>query len=136
MVSVVPHIYPPELVSHCAALYQYRFGTKLINPLRRRFHCRQRLRGDGIVGAGKMIKPRRIDKRCAKRCDELELRPMQQQNTAVHETAFTISIDLLGHGCTTGISAYDRATGIQKLTDPDTMGSDYARPGHIIPLIA
>jgi 3,4-dihydroxy 2-butanone 4-phosphate synthase/GTP cyclohydrolase II len=72
----------------------------------------------------------------AQRCDELELRPMQQQNTAVHETAFTISIDLLGFGCSTGISAYDRATGIQKLTDPKTISSDYARPGHIFPLIA
>ncbi len=72
----------------------------------------------------------------AKRCDELELRPMQQQNTAVHETAFTISIDLLGYGCSTGISAYDRATGIQKLTDPSIKSSDYARPGHIFPLIA
>ncbi|WMX12748.1 MULTISPECIES: 3,4-dihydroxy-2-butanone-4-phosphate synthase [unclassified Aureispira] len=72
----------------------------------------------------------------AKRCDELELRPMQQQNTAVHETAFTISIDLLNYGCSTGISAYDRATGIQKLTDPKTVSSDYARPGHIFPLIA
>lgn len=72
----------------------------------------------------------------AERCDELELRPMQQQNTAVHETAFTISIDLLGYGCSTGISAYDRATGIQKLTDPSTKSSDYARPGHIFPLIA
>lgn len=72
----------------------------------------------------------------AERCDELELRPMQQQNTAVHETAFTISIDLLGFGCSTGISAYDRATGIQKLTDPKTRSSDYARPGHIFPLIA
>ncbi|MFK7797603.1 MAG: 3,4-dihydroxy-2-butanone-4-phosphate synthase [Aureispira sp.] len=72
----------------------------------------------------------------AERCDELELRPMQQQNTAVHETAFTISIDLLGFGCSTGISAYDRATGIQKLTDSKTISSDYARPGHIFPLIA
>lgn len=72
----------------------------------------------------------------AKRCDELELRPMQQQNTAVHETAFTISIDLLGHGCSTGISAYDRSTGIRLLTDPNTKSNDYARPGHIFPLIA
>jgi len=72
----------------------------------------------------------------AERCDELELRPMQQQNTAVHETAFTISIDLLGYGCSTGISAYDRATGIKKLTDPTAKSADYARPGHIFPLIA
>lgn len=72
----------------------------------------------------------------AQRCEELDLRPMQQQNTAVHETAFTISIDLLGFGCSTGISAYDRATGIQKLTDPSTTSKDYARPGHIFPLKA
>lgn len=72
----------------------------------------------------------------AQRCKELDLTPMQQQNTAVHETAFTISIDLLGFGCSTGISAYDRATGIQKLTDPKTVSTDYARPGHIFPLIA
>ncbi len=72
----------------------------------------------------------------AERCDELELRPMQQQNTAIHQTAFTISIDLIGYGCSTGISAYDRATGIQKLTDPNAKSADYARPGHIFPLIA
>ena len=72
----------------------------------------------------------------AQRCDDLELRPMQQQNTALHQTAFTISIDLIGYGCSTGISAYDRATGIQKLTDPNTKANDYARPGHIFPLIA
>jgi 3,4-dihydroxy 2-butanone 4-phosphate synthase / GTP cyclohydrolase II len=70
------------------------------------------------------------------RCEELQLTPMQQQNTAVHETAFTISIDLLGFGCSTGISAYDRSTGIQKLTDPTTKPTDYARPGHIFPLKA
>lgn len=70
------------------------------------------------------------------RCEELQLTPMQQQNTAVHETAFTISIDLLGFGCSTGISAYDRSTGIQKLTDPATKPTDYARPGHIFPLKA
>jgi len=72
----------------------------------------------------------------AERCDQLDLRPMQQQNTALHQTAFTISIDLVGFGCTTGISAYDRATGIQKLTDSETKANDYARPGHIFPLIA
>lgn len=72
----------------------------------------------------------------AQRCEELDLRPMQQQNTAVHETAFTISIDLLGFGCSTGISAYDRATGIKKLTDPTATSKDYARPGHIFPLKA
>jgi 3,4-dihydroxy 2-butanone 4-phosphate synthase/GTP cyclohydrolase II len=70
------------------------------------------------------------------RCDELELFPMVSDNTALHETAFTVSIDLLGFGCSTGISAYDRAVGIQKLIDPETKASDYARPGHIFPLRA
>lgn len=71
-----------------------------------------------------------------KRADELDLPMMVNANTALHETAFTVSIDLVGHGCTTGISAYDRATGIRKLTDPTTKKSDYARPGHIFPLRA
>jgi 3,4-dihydroxy 2-butanone 4-phosphate synthase/GTP cyclohydrolase II len=70
------------------------------------------------------------------RCDELELFPMVEQNTAMHETGFTVSIDLLGKGCTTGISAYDRATGIQALLDPATKSEDFARPGHIFPLRA
>lgn len=70
------------------------------------------------------------------RADELKLPMMVSSNTALHETAFTISIDLIGHGCTTGISAYDRATGIRKLTDPKTRPEDYARPGHIFPLRA
>ncbi|MCR9101875.1 MAG: 3,4-dihydroxy-2-butanone-4-phosphate synthase [bacterium] len=71
-----------------------------------------------------------------KRADELGLEMMVSSNTALHETAFTVSIDLIGHGCTTGISAYDRATGIRKLVDPATKSSDYARPGHIFPLRA
>jgi 3,4-dihydroxy 2-butanone 4-phosphate synthase/GTP cyclohydrolase II len=71
-----------------------------------------------------------------KRADELDLEMMVSSNTALHETAFTVSIDLIGHGCTTGISAYDRATGIRKLVDPATKSSDYARPGHIFPLRA
>ncbi|MEL6667848.1 MAG: 3,4-dihydroxy-2-butanone-4-phosphate synthase [Bacteroidota bacterium] len=70
------------------------------------------------------------------RADELDLPMMVNANTALHETAFTVSIDLVGHGCTTGISAYDRSTGIRKLTDPTTKKSDYARPGHIFPLRA
>jgi 3,4-dihydroxy 2-butanone 4-phosphate synthase/GTP cyclohydrolase II len=70
------------------------------------------------------------------RADELNLRMMVESNTALHETAFTVSIDLIGYGCTTGISAYDRATGIKKLTDPDAKPTDYARPGHIFPLRA
>ena len=71
-----------------------------------------------------------------KRADELGLDMMVASNTALHETAFTVSIDLIGHGCTTGISAYDRATGIKALIHPDTKPSDYARPGHIFPLRA
>ena len=70
------------------------------------------------------------------RCDELQLYPMVSDNTALHETAFTVSIDLLGQGCTTGISAYDRATGIRAMIDPETKPSDFARPGHIFPLRA
>ena len=71
-----------------------------------------------------------------KLAEALDLKPMVPENTALHETAFTISIDLLGHGCSTGISAYDRATGIRWMTDPTAKGSDFARPGHIFPLRA
>lgn len=71
-----------------------------------------------------------------KRADELELNLMVNTNTALHETAFTVSIDLIGQGCTTGISAYDRSTGIKALVDPSTRPSDFARPGHIFPLRA
>lgn len=71
-----------------------------------------------------------------KRADELELNMMVSSNTSLHETAFTVSIDLIGQGCTTGISAYDRATGIRALTDPNVKAADFARPGHIFPLRA
>jgi 3,4-dihydroxy 2-butanone 4-phosphate synthase/GTP cyclohydrolase II len=71
-----------------------------------------------------------------RRVEELELNMMVSKNTALHETAFTVSIDLIGFNCSTGISAYDRATGIQKLTDPTIVAKDYARPGHIFPLKA
>ncbi|MEO5591221.1 MAG: bifunctional 3,4-dihydroxy-2-butanone-4-phosphate synthase/GTP cyclohydrolase II [Chitinophagaceae bacterium] len=70
------------------------------------------------------------------RCDELELELMVNNNTALHETAFTVSIDLLGHGCTTGISAQDRAKTIKALIDPATKPVDLGRPGHIFPLRA
>lgn len=70
------------------------------------------------------------------RCVELNLQPMVVDNTALHETAFTVSIDLLGHGCTTGISAHDRAKTIQALIDPATKSTDLGRPGHIFPLRA
>ncbi|HLF64512.1 MAG TPA: 3,4-dihydroxy-2-butanone-4-phosphate synthase [Saprospiraceae bacterium] len=71
-----------------------------------------------------------------KRADELNLPMMVDENTALHATAFTVSIDLIGHGCTTGISAYDRARGIKALTDSAIKASDFARPGHIFPLRA
>ncbi len=70
------------------------------------------------------------------RCDELALDLMVNKNTALHETPFTVSIDLLGHGCTTGISAQDRAKTIQALIDPNTKPEDLGRPGHIFPLRA
>ncbi len=70
------------------------------------------------------------------RAKELDLQMMVRDNTALHETAFTVSIDLVGHGCSTGISAYDRSTGIKCITDPSIVATDYARPGHIFPLIA
>lgn len=70
------------------------------------------------------------------RCDELELELMVNKNTALHGTPFTVSVDLLGHGCTTGISAHDRAKTIQALIDPATKPYDLGRPGHIFPLKA
>lgn len=70
------------------------------------------------------------------RCNELKLQPMVSNNTSLHETAFTVSIDLLGHGCTTGISAHDRAKTIQALVSTDTLPEDLGRPGHIFPLRA
>ena len=70
------------------------------------------------------------------RCDELGLELMVNNNTALHETAFTVSVDLLGHGCTTGISAHDRAKTIQALIDHATKPEDLGRPGHIFPLRA
>lgn len=70
------------------------------------------------------------------RAKELDIEMMVHRNTAMHETAFTVSIDLIGHGCSTGISAYDRATGIKALTNPNITKDDFARPGHIFPLIA
>ena len=69
-------------------------------------------------------------------CDELGLELMVSNNTALHETAFTVSVDLLGHGCTTGISAPDRAKTIQALIDPFIDPKDLGRPGHIFPLRA
>ncbi len=70
------------------------------------------------------------------RCDELGLDLMVDDNTALHSTQFTVSIDLIGHGCTTGISAQDRALTIQALINPEIKAADLARPGHIFPLRA
>jgi len=70
------------------------------------------------------------------RCDALGLELMVNNNTALHETAFTVSVDLLGHGCTTGISAQDRAKTVQALVNPSTRPEDLGRPGHIFPLRA
>src|SRR6476660_706691 len=68
------------------------------------------------------------------RLDELELPPMVQQNTALHETAFTVSIDARSRGVTTGISAQDRARTIQAAVDASSFPADFARPGHVFPL--
>ncbi|MCK8491382.1 bifunctional 3,4-dihydroxy-2-butanone-4-phosphate synthase/GTP cyclohydrolase II [Spirosoma sp. RP8] len=68
------------------------------------------------------------------RCEELGLEMMVTSNTSVHTTPFTVSVDLLGSGCTTGISASDRAKTIRALVDPDTKPDDLGRPGHIFPL--
>jgi 3,4-dihydroxy 2-butanone 4-phosphate synthase / GTP cyclohydrolase II len=68
--------------------------------------------------------------------DHLDLPLMVSNNTALHATPFTVSIDLLGHGCTTGISAHDRAATIKALIDPNIKASDLGRPGHIFPLRA
>ena len=70
------------------------------------------------------------------RCDELDLEMMVTKNTSLHATPFTVSIDLLGHGCTTGISAHDRAKTIQRLCETDAKPEDFGRPGHIFPLRA
>lgn len=70
------------------------------------------------------------------RCEQLELELMVSQNTTSHETPFTVSVDLLGKGCTTGISAHDRAKTVQALIDPSTKPEDLGKPGHIFPLKA
>ena len=70
------------------------------------------------------------------RCDELGLDLMVQSNSAAYETPFTVSIDLIGHGCTTGISAADRAKTVKALVDPDVRPEELGKPGHIFPLRA
>ena len=70
------------------------------------------------------------------RCDELGLELMVKSNSAAYETPFTVSIDLIGHGCTTGISASDRSKTIQALIDPSIRPEELGKPGHIFPLRA
>jgi 3,4-dihydroxy 2-butanone 4-phosphate synthase/GTP cyclohydrolase II len=70
------------------------------------------------------------------RCQELGLNMMVGNNTSVHTTPFTVSVDLLGHGCTTGISAYDRYMTLRALADPQTNPEELGKPGHIFPLRA
>lgn len=70
------------------------------------------------------------------RCEELDLELMVGKNTAEYETPFTVSVDLIGHGCTTGISASDRSKTIQSLVNPDTRPGELGKPGHIFPLKA
>ncbi len=70
------------------------------------------------------------------RAAALELNLMVENNTVLHQTPFTVSVDLIGQGCTTGISAQDRAKTVQALIDPNTKPSDLGRPGHIFPLRA
>ena len=70
------------------------------------------------------------------RCQELDLQPMVSSNTSLHETAFTISVDLVREDTSTGISAQDRSKTIQALIHPATKPSDLGRPGHIFPLKA
>jgi len=66
----------------------------------------------------------------------LELDMQVHDNTSLHETPFTVTVDLIGHGCTTGVSMYDRAQTILALADPKTQPTDLARPGHVNPLRA
>src|SRR5690606_18883685 len=70
------------------------------------------------------------------RCNALDLQMMVENNTVLHHTQFTVSVDLIGHGCTTGISVHDRAKTIQALVNKNTKATDLGRPGHIFPLRA
>ena len=70
------------------------------------------------------------------RAHELELEMQVPNNTSVHETPFTVTVDRLGNGCTTGVSMYDRAQTILALADPNITPGDLARPGHVCPLRA
>jgi len=70
------------------------------------------------------------------RCNDLDLAMMVENNTVLHHTQFTVSVDLIGHGCTTGISVHDRSKTIKALVDSETKPNDLGRPGHIFPLRA
>lgn len=70
------------------------------------------------------------------RCEQLDLDLMVPKNTSLHDTPFTVSIDLKGHGCTTGISASDRSKTVKALADSNTKPEELGRPGHIFPLRA
>lgn len=73
---------------------------------------------------------------CEERCRDLELPLQVQENTSLHETPFTVTVDLIGKGVTTGVSMYDRATTLNALADPKLRPTDLGRPGHISPLRA
>ena len=70
------------------------------------------------------------------RCRELDLEMQVSNNTSIHETPFTVTVDLLGHGCTTGVSMHDRAASINALADKSMKATDFGRPGHVNPLRA
>jgi 3,4-dihydroxy 2-butanone 4-phosphate synthase/GTP cyclohydrolase II len=101
-----------------------------------------------FIAAAEMVTPEMINFMASKgrglicapiteeRCSELDLNMMVENNTVLHHTQFTVSVDLLGNGCTTGISAQDRAKTIKALVDEKTMPQDLGRPGHIFPLRA
>jgi 3,4-dihydroxy 2-butanone 4-phosphate synthase/GTP cyclohydrolase II len=71
-----------------------------------------------------------------KRCDDLDLNLMVGKNTVLHNTQFTVSVDLIGNDCTTGISAHDRSKTVKALTLDSTTSDDLGRPGHVFPLRA
>jgi 3,4-dihydroxy 2-butanone 4-phosphate synthase/GTP cyclohydrolase II len=101
-----------------------------------------------FIAAAEMVTPEMINFMASKgrglicapitedRCNELDLNMMVENNTVLHHTQFTVSVDLLGNGCTTGISAQDRAKTIKALVDERTKPQDLGRPGHIFPLRA
>ncbi len=70
------------------------------------------------------------------RCEALKLDMQVSHNTSVHGTPFTVTVDLLGHGCTTGVSMYDRSQTIKALSQPDSTPEMFGRPGHVNPLRA